>query len=286
MDEARKESLKNKSKEASLDDLMKMPHIEELGIIRELRDSLYGGSNNWVISGKHTKNGKPLLANDPHLGAQIPSQWYIIEVEYKLENGELFSHFGATVGGIPAIMLGRTSKGLSTGITALHPDVIDLYEEKVSEDNNEYNYDGKWLKLTKRQEVINIKGGEQVTHEVRLTHRGPLMLGFGDAAIHIFKGSAIGGLDRAYSFQWASYVEKSTAFPKIKKAFLSSTVKEFMDSFDGYIGGPNLSLVITDAEGSIGYFPLTSYPKRKNPYSGAHIKKGWVTDDDWIGFVD
>ncbi|MCB0007933.1 MAG: penicillin acylase family protein, partial [Anaerolineales bacterium] len=34
------------------------------------------GSNNWVVSGEHTESGLPLLANDPHLGIQMPSIWY------------------------------------------------------------------------------------------------------------------------------------------------------------------------------------------------------------------
>ncbi|NJO55524.1 MAG: penicillin acylase family protein, partial [Rhodospirillales bacterium] len=36
------------------------------------------GSNNWVVSGTHTDTGLPLLANDPHLGIQMPSIWYEI----------------------------------------------------------------------------------------------------------------------------------------------------------------------------------------------------------------
>lgn len=33
------------------------------------------GSNAWVIHGNHTKSGKPLLANDPHLTNSIPATW-------------------------------------------------------------------------------------------------------------------------------------------------------------------------------------------------------------------
>jgi acyl-homoserine lactone acylase PvdQ len=40
-------------------------------------DSL--GSNAWVIGGEHTQSGRPLLANDPHLGLLIPSLFYMAE---------------------------------------------------------------------------------------------------------------------------------------------------------------------------------------------------------------
>src|SRR5262249_7771447 len=35
------------------------------------------GSNNWVVDGTLTASGKPLLANDPHLGTHVPSLWYL-----------------------------------------------------------------------------------------------------------------------------------------------------------------------------------------------------------------
>ena len=40
-------------------------------------------SNNWVISGKLTKTGLPLLASDPHLGTSLPSIWSINHIEFK-----------------------------------------------------------------------------------------------------------------------------------------------------------------------------------------------------------
>jgi len=45
-------------------------------------------SNNWVISGKHTKSGKPLLSSDPHLGTGSPSFWVIQHIEFKTKNGD------------------------------------------------------------------------------------------------------------------------------------------------------------------------------------------------------
>src|SRR5689334_20532481 len=52
-----------------------------------VRDLLLGGarteaigSNNWVVDGTMTASGKPLLANDPHLGARVPSTWYLAHV--------------------------------------------------------------------------------------------------------------------------------------------------------------------------------------------------------------
>src|SRR5699024_8056185 len=45
----------------------------------------FNGSNNWVISRDKTASGKPLLADDPHVGLSTPSIWY----EMSLESAEI-----------------------------------------------------------------------------------------------------------------------------------------------------------------------------------------------------
>ena len=54
-------------------------------------DKLYAGlaakigptyaSNNWVVDGAHSASGKPLLANDPHLGFSAPGIWYLARLK-------------------------------------------------------------------------------------------------------------------------------------------------------------------------------------------------------------
>ena len=93
-------------------------------------------SNNWVISGKHTKSGKPLLANDPHLIAGLPCFWAIQHLEFFQDDGqggkEKQMMVGASMPGVPTVMMGRT-KDISWGITAASSDVADIYEEKIDE---------------------------------------------------------------------------------------------------------------------------------------------------------
>src|SRR5690606_993198 len=38
---------------------------------------LGGGSNAWVVAGRKTASGRPILANDPHLPPQAPAMWYL-----------------------------------------------------------------------------------------------------------------------------------------------------------------------------------------------------------------
>src|ERR1700721_3173790 len=81
------------------------------------------GSNAWVVSGKHTESGKPLLASDPHLGVSSPLLWYLAELK-----GPHFHVVGATIAGVPAVVIGHNDF-ISWGLTNADPDVEDLYIE-------------------------------------------------------------------------------------------------------------------------------------------------------------
>jgi penicillin amidase len=85
-------------------------------------------SNNWVISGEHTKNGRALLASDPHLGTGLPSIWSLQHLEI---GDEIMA--GSSMPGVPLILIGRT-KDISWGATASVVDVTDLFREEVHGD--------------------------------------------------------------------------------------------------------------------------------------------------------
>ena len=88
-------------------------------------DSL--GSNAWVIGGQHTENGRPLLANDPHLGLLIPSLFYMAEISLVDENNEaILTAFGSKADGMPALSIGINNK-FAWGSTAAYIDNKDVF---------------------------------------------------------------------------------------------------------------------------------------------------------------
>jgi penicillin G amidase len=111
-------------------------------------------SNNWVIHGKHTSTGMPMLASDPHLGTSIPSFWTLNELIWD-------EHFmiGGSVPGVPLIGIGR-SKSASWGQTAPLADTSDLWQETIDETGTKYKVDGEWKDLKVKQETILVKGAE------------------------------------------------------------------------------------------------------------------------------
>ena len=114
-----------------------------------------GASNSWAIHGNYTKNGKPIICNDPHLGNGIPSVWHVATLEIYGEGSKNIKIWGAYNLGLPVPSIGSNNK-LTFTITVHAADTSDLYEEKINGDS--YLFKDKWLPLKKREEVIKIKG--------------------------------------------------------------------------------------------------------------------------------
>lgn len=110
------------------------------------------GSNSWVIGGKFTKSGKPIVANDPHLHSALPGEWYQIEIKYSTQEGRNVSMIGGSMVGLP-IIVGKTQYA-AFGFTTIHGDTIDLYREDVKD--NSYLFKGERIPLKHRKEVIKI----------------------------------------------------------------------------------------------------------------------------------
>ncbi len=82
-----------------------------------------------------------MLAGDPHLENQLPSYWYIVDLNFE---GESVS--GASLPGTPYTLFGKT-KHMSWAVTSSLTDLSDLYREQISEDGKKYMVDGQWKDL-------------------------------------------------------------------------------------------------------------------------------------------
>jgi penicillin amidase len=128
------------------------------------------GSNNWAVSGAKTKSGRPILCSDPHLGLNLPSLWYEVQITTPTH-----STYGASFPGSPAVIIGFNDS-LAWGVTNAGRDVLDYYELKFKDSTqNEYWYNGAWKATTKRTEIIKVKDSADVIEEIPMTHWGPAM---------------------------------------------------------------------------------------------------------------
>src|SRR5690348_3005995 len=138
-------------------------------LLGSVRDAL--GSNDWVVDGTHTTTGKPLLADDPHLGINMPSIWY----EVALRGGGL-DEIGFTFPGEPGIVIGHNDY-IAWGVTNVGADNTDLYLESLDPTSHpgQYLYDRAWQPMNVRQQVIHIRGGASKTITIESTIHGPII---------------------------------------------------------------------------------------------------------------
>jgi penicillin amidase len=139
------------------------------------------GSNNWVVAGTRTVSGKPLLANDPHLGLSAPAIWYFARLQAPASvavDGTAIGAMdaiGATLPGLPFVVLGRTDS-VAWGFTNTGPDVQDLYLEQINPaDPTQYRTPEGWMPFAQRTETIRVKGQPDVVLALRATRHGPVL---------------------------------------------------------------------------------------------------------------
>jgi len=92
------------------------------------------GSNCYAVHGSKTQKGKPLLACDPHLQKVMLSLWYVTRLRWNITEGEDAERtflVGGSLVGTPSYTYGRSPHG-AFGVTALNPDVTDLFVEKLN----------------------------------------------------------------------------------------------------------------------------------------------------------
>ncbi|HQZ98552.1 MAG TPA: penicillin acylase family protein, partial [Pyrinomonadaceae bacterium] len=164
------ENIKNLIAEADREELVRKNSLERVGLYAED----LAASNNWVISGKRTADGKPILANDPHLAPTAPGIWYLTHLSTPTMRVS-----GVTVPGVPGIILGHNAD-IAWGATNVGPDVQDLYSETFN-DKGEYKTPTGWEPAVKRIENIKVRSNplkpetDTVKLEVLETRNGPVI---------------------------------------------------------------------------------------------------------------
>jgi penicillin amidase len=134
-----------------------------------------GGTNAWVVGGEWTESGRPLLANDTHLGIQLPTVWYEIGLHCSEGADPAFDVVGFAFPASLGVVIGHNAK-IAWGISNAFPDVHDVYRLRINPtDPLQYEWDGAWRDMTVREEVIAFgDGSDPVVIRVRETHLGPI----------------------------------------------------------------------------------------------------------------
>lgn len=237
--------------------------------IEQWKPDPLNGSNNWVVDGSKAAGGYPILSNDMHLNMSMPSIWY----EIQLQTPEM-NTYGVSLQGTPMIIVGF-NENVAWGSTNTGADVMDWYEITFRDDDREeYLHDGEWLPISKRTEVINVKGGESVTDTLLFTHHGP---------IHTKERTPVNEvIQRDHALRWIGHDESNEllTFYKLNRA---EGYEDFRDAFRSYTApAQNMNYGGTDGNIAIqtgGRFPV------KWEFQGRTVSDGSDSKYDWKEFI-
>ena len=242
------------------------------------------GSNSWVISGDHTDTGKPLMANDPHMGIQIPSIWYQVDMHCVEKSAECpYELQGFSLVGIPGILLGHNDQ-ISWALTNASFDAQDMFIERINPENiNQYEVNGDWQDMTIRYETIKIEGqADPYILPVRSTRHGPLV----SDRLRTEQNAYLVALERdvilGMSLQWTGLrpIRSMEAIMEVNRAQNFDEFRAALQKFDA--GTQNF--LYADVNGNIGYQLPGLIPIRARG-DGSLPVPGWADDYEWTGYI-
>lgn len=221
-------------------------------------------SNNWVISGKKTASGKPILCNDPHLEInRIPNVWQ--EIVLRTEDKYMM---GGCMPGAPGVLTGR-NQDLSWGVTYSFMDAEDSWVEKCK-DGKYFREDSGWQEFSLRKEAIKRK--KKASHEITFYEN---LHGVLDGNPHE-EGNYL-------ATRWACNDSGGASLTRILEMWDAKTVEQGMDIL-GRVE-TSWSFVFADRNENIGFQMSGLMPLRKSNWSGLIPVPGWKSQNDWQGFA-
>jgi len=226
------------------------------------------GSNNWAVSGSKSYSGNPILANDPHLGLNLPSIWFVMQLATPEHNS-----YGATLPGALAIISGFNTH-ISWGETNATRDVKDWYKIEFKDNSRtQYKHDNQWKNTTVRVEEIKIKGKETYIDSVIYTHHGPVSYD------HTFKGN---GEKEGYAMKWIGHVGGNNQRTLVDLN-TSKNYDDYLNALKHWVA-PAQNFVFASTQGDIALWIQGQFPNKWEG-QGKFLMDGSNPDHDWQSFI-
>lgn len=223
------------------------------------------GSNNWVVDGKLTASGKPLLANDPHRPVILPSlrkTWHLVAPGWNV--------YGAGEPALPGVALGH-NENVAWGFTIVGIDQQDLYVEQINPlQPGQYRYRGEWKPMEVERQKLTVKGRGEVDIELRYTVHGPVI--YEDRARSV-----------AYALKWVGAEPGGAGYLSALGLMQSRNWLEFKRAVASY-KVPSENLVYADTAGNIGWIAAGAAPLRRN-WDGLLPVPGDKGEFEWEGYL-
>ena len=244
-------------------------------VIPEIGGKPQGASNAWVVGGRRSETGSPLLANDPHLGFNAPILWYLAQIETPA-----LTLCGATVPGVPFVIVGQNNH-VAWGFTTTQADLQDVFIEK-----NAVSPAGSYLTpagprpYEEREEFIHVKGepGHKLT--IRSSRHGPLISDLVRMPLNAFGRSR---RDYEVSLSATFLLSEDTTPKAIFELNRARNRQEVLSALSD-ITSPMLNVIFAGRQGDIGFQAAGLLPRRRQGI-GFVVSPGWTDGYGWDGFV-
>ncbi|MGZ5050169.1 MAG: penicillin acylase family protein [Methylobacter sp.] len=222
------------------------------------------GSNAWAVSGKKTKDGRAILANDMHLGISVPNIWYRVDLNYEDERA-----IGLILPGTPLLVAG-SNKHIAWGETNLTGDFVDLVRLDINPEHPEqYRVGDQWRQFDEYQETIAVKGGESKRIVVKQTVWGPVA----EQSL----------LDQPVAIHWVALDADAINF-NLFDLEQSSSLEQALKIVNN-TGGPQLNVLLADDQGNIAWTLMGKIPKRFG--NDGLASRSWADGKvGWNGYVE
>lgn len=239
-----------------------IPHFFDIADIANMVGlPMMEGSNAWVVSGQRSASGKPLLAGDPHIAFSTPAIWY--EAHISTPDYQLYGHYQPLN---PMALLGHNSE-FGWSLTMFENDDMDLIAEKTDAAHpNQVQIKGTWFTLTSRQEIIKVKGQEDVTFTV---HRSP-------------HGAIVS--EKPTTALWWAFTETENPILQAFYELNRSNTRDKARAAAEKIHAPGLNIVWANTAGDIAWWAAAKLPIRPVGVNPNFVLDGSTHQADKLGF--
>ncbi|MEO7989108.1 MAG: penicillin acylase family protein [Chryseolinea sp.] len=239
--------------------------------LQQLPFPLFQGSNGWVVAGDRTQSGFPILANDTHIGFGQPAVWYEAHIEYP--GFRLYGHYLA---GIPFALLGNNQQ-CGWGITMFENDDTDFFLETINPvDSGQVKFKDQWEALSIRDEVIKVKGKEDVVLKVKSSRHGSIINGIIE---NLEKTS------QPVALSWTLTQSDNKAGEAFYKLNHANRIEEAEKAIS-IIPAPGLNIMYGDVHGNIAWWAVGKIPIRPEHVQSKLFLDGASGNDEYLGYYD
>lgn len=248
------------------------PLLEQLASVeRHLPVGQFLGSNAWAVNGSRSQSGKPMLANDPHIGFAVPAVWY--EAHIRTPEHEVYGHFLA---GLPFPLVGHT-RHHSWGLTMLMNDEVDFYRERVNPENPLQIRDrDRWEPLQLHEEVIRIRGEEDRLIRLYSSRRGPIINDQPGAMQQA-------GERQPVSLFWTFLDPQNDSTQAFYGFSRAKTLAEFEEAASLH-WSPGLNVIYADVDDNIAKWAIGRIKRWPSSNNGFALLSGSASRDEFMGY--